>query len=479
MSENSELSILPVVLAGGVGSRLWPLSRAQYPKQFQDLLGSGESFFQATLSRLNGLENTSSPIVVCNESHRFLVAEQLRVMGQAAAILLEPSGKNTAPAIALAAHHILANGKDDIMLVMPADHVIEDHELFHQALRTGYELACKDMLVTFGVTPTAPETGYGYICKGPALNQSSYRIESFKEKPDLEQAQAYLESGEYFWNAGLFMFRASIFLQQLGLHAADINDIIALAYGKATQDKDFYRVDERLFESCRADSIDYAVMEKTESSAVVALPAKWSDVGAWSALWEVSDHDANGNSVRGDVILEQTSNTLVYAESRLVAAIGLEDFMVVETADAVLIAPQKLAQNVKHVVASLSQSQRNEADTHTQVYRPWGWYETICLSERFQVKRIMVNPGASLSLQLHHHRAEHWVVVKGTAEVTRDEEVILLSEDQSTYIPLGKKHRLTNKGVIPLEIIEIQTGSYLGEDDIVRFDDVYGRSGDK
>ena len=477
MKELTKSSITPVVLAGGIGSRLWPLSRSHYPKQFQDLLGTGESFFQSTLNRLKGLNNVTSPIVVCNEDHRFLVAEQLRLIGQKSpSILLEPCGKNTAPAIAMAAHHMLANGQDDIMLVMPADHVINDLKTFHQAIKAGFELAQKDMLVTFGIKPTSPETGYGYICKGQELSPGSYKIKDFKEKPNLELAQSYLESGEYYWNGGLFMFRASVFLKQLSQHAPDIHETIRQVIDNVSQDKDFYRVNEQIFSTCRADSIDYAVMEKTENSAVVEMSAKWSDVGAWSALWEVSDHDAQGNSVQGDVILEKTSNTLVHADSRLVAVMGLDNYMVVETADAVMVAPQNMAQEVKTIVSRLSQEQRDEAETHTRVYRPWGWYETICLSDRFQVKRIMVNPGASLSLQLHHHRAEHWVVVKGTAEVTRGEEIITLTEDQSTYIPLGTKHRLCNKGVIPLEIIEIQTGSYLGEDDIVRFDDVYGRS---
>lgn len=476
-TENNTPTLIPVILAGGIGSRLWPVSRKLYPKQFQDLLNDGSSFFQATLERVRNIANCGTPIVVCNEEHRFLVAEQLRQSGwDKAHIILEPEGKNTAPAVALAAHQALAHENNSVLLVMPADHVIEGIDAFHRSIEKAQALAVQDYLVTFGVTPDSPETGYGYIKAGKEISdKAGFLIESFKEKPDADTANRYVESGDYLWNSGLFMFEPTFFLKQLELHASDIYQTTKLASAAIEEDLDFLRIPKQIFAQCRAESIDYAVMEPTQSSAVVPFSAQWNDVGAWSSLWEASEQDNNGNSTYGDVILEDSNNTLIRAESRLVAAIGLEDFIIAETADAVLVAPKDQSQRVKEIVSHLSNKQRDEINAHTRVYRPWGWYESICSCERFQAKRIVVNPGSTLSLQLHHHRAEHWVVVKGTAHVTNGETVSTLTEDQSTYIPLGSKHRLANPGVIPLEIIEVQTGSYLGEDDIVRFDDDYGR----
>ena len=476
-SQTSSPTLIPVILAGGVGSRLWPVSRKLYPKQFQDLLNEGQSFFQATLDRVRDLENCGAPIVVCNEEHRFLVAEQLRQADWAdATIILEPVGKNTAPAVAMAAHQALAQSQNSVLLVMPADHVIEGVDAFHHSIKAAQTLATQEYLVTFGITPDAPETGYGYIKAGSKIDAGAgFLIESFKEKPDSSTAQAYVDSGDYLWNSGLFMFEPAFYLKQLEMHAEDIYHSTAAA-SKATQkDLDFLRIPKELFSQCRDESIDYAVMEPTQEAAVVPFSAKWNDVGAWSSLWEVSQQDDDGNSTYGDVLLEDSRNTLVRAESRLVAAVGLDDFIIAETADAVLVAPKHQSQRVKEIVSHLSKRQRDEVNSHTRVYRPWGWYESISSCERFQAKRIVVTPGSSLSLQLHHHRAEHWVVVKGTAHVTCGETVTTLTEDQSTYIPLGSRHRLENPGVIPLEIIEVQTGSYLGEDDIVRFDDHYGR----
>lgn len=470
--------IIPVVLAGGIGSRLWPMSRKLYPKQFQDLLGQGESFFQATLHRIKNLSNCAPPIIVCNEEHRFLVAEQLRQsQWKKCHIILEPEGKNTAPALAIAAHQALAQSPNALMLVLPADHLIEGQASFERAIEQARKAAEQDYLVTFGIQAASPETGYGYIKKGKALESAEgFFIDSFREKPSRQTAEAYLAEGSYYWNSGMFMFRPAVYLQELKQHAPDIFQNTQAVFNQIETDLDFLRLPNTLFSQCRAESIDYAVMEATRSAVVIPLCVKWSDVGAWSSLWDASAHDAEGNSSHGDVLLQDCHNTLVRAESRLVTAIGLTDFIIAETADAVFIAPKEKAQDVKNIVNHLSTKQREEVNAHTRVYRPWGWFESICNGPRFKVKRIMVNPGASLSLQLHHHRAEHWVIVSGTAYVTRDNEISTLHEDQSTYIPLGTRHRLKNPGVIPLEIIEVQTGSYLGEDDILRFEDVYGRS---
>ena len=467
--------LTPVLLSGGVGSRLWPVSRESHPKQFLALAGE-LTMLQETLRRTSGLES-AAPIVVCNEEHRFMVAEQLRQMDlQPSALILEPQGRNTAPALALAALQAITIDPESILLVLPADHLITDIEAFIAAVEKSLPLAGEGRLMTFGVVPTAPETGYGYIKCGPGLADDLYELERFVEKPDVAVAQDYMESGGYLWNSGMFLLRAQTYLDELGKRAPDILACCEQAMRGATVDMYFVRPDAQLFERCPSDSIDYAVMEKTDAGAVVSLNCGWSDVGAWSALWEVAERDADGNVFRGDVIMDNCRGSYFRSESRLVAATGVENLVVVETADAILIADRDKVQDVKRIVTALKQERRPEATLHRRVYRPWGCYESLITSERFQVKRIVVNPGQRLSLQMHHHRAEHWIVVKGTAEVTCEDKVFMLAEDESTYIPLGHKHRLGNPGHIPLEIIEVQSGAYLGEDDIVRFEDVYGRS---
>ena len=467
--------LTPVLLSGGVGSRLWPVSRESHPKQFLALVGE-LTMLQETLRRTSGLE-AAAPIVVCNEEHRFVVAEQLRQLDlQPSALILEPKGRNTAPALALAALQAVTIDPESILLVLPADHLITDVEAFIAAVEKSLPLAGEGRLMTFGVVPTAPETGYGYIKCGPGLADDLYELERFVEKPDAAVAQGYMESGGYLWNSGMFLLRAQTYLDELGKRAPDILSCCEQAMHVATVDMYFVRPDAQLFERCPSDSIDYAVMEKTDAGAVVSLNCGWSDVGAWSALWEVAERDADGNVFRGDVIMDNCRGSYFRSESRLVAATGVENLVVVETADAILIADRNKVQDVKRIVTALKQGRRPEATVHRRVYRPWGCYESLITSERFQVKRIVVNPGQRLSLQMHHHRAEHWIVVKGTAEVTCEDKVFMLAEDESTYIPLGHKHRLANPGHIPLEIIEVQSGAYLGEDDIVRFEDVYGRS---
>ena len=467
--------LTPVLLSGGVGSRLWPVSRESHPKQFLALAGE-LTMLQETLRRTSGLE-AAAPIVVCNEEHRFMVAEQLRQLDlQPSALILEPQGRNTAPALALAALQAVTIDPDSILLVLPADHLITDVEAFIAAVEKSLPFAGEGRLMTFGVVPTAPETGYGYIKCGPGLADDLYELERFVEKPDAAVAQDYMESGGYLWNSGMFLLRAQTYLDELGKRAPDILSCCEQAMHAATVDMYFVRPDAQLFERCPSDSIDYAVMEKTDAGAVVSLNCGWSDVGAWSALWEVAERDADGNVFRGDVIMDNCRGSYFRSESRLVAATGVENLVVVETADAILIADRDKVQDVKRIVTALKQGRRPEATLHRRVYRPWGCYESLITSERFQVKRIVVNPGQRLSLQMHHHRAEHWIVVKGTAEVTCEDKVFMLAEDESTYIPLGHKHRLANPGHIPLEIIEVQSGAYLGEDDIVRFEDVYGRS---
>ena len=467
--------LTPVLLSGGVGSRLWPVSRESHPKQFLALTGE-LSMLQETLRRTSGLE-AAAPIVVCNEEHRFMVAEQLRQLDlQPSALILEPQGRNTAPALALAALQSVAMDPESILLVLPADHVITDVEAFIAAVEKSLPLAGEGKLMTFGVVPTAPETGFGYIKCGPGLAADLYELERFVEKPDAAAARDYLESGGYLWNSGMFLLRAQTYLEELGARAPDIFSCCERAMRAATTDMYFVRPDAQLFEQCPSDSIDYAVMEKTDAGAVVSLNCGWSDVGAWSALWDVAERDADGNVFRGDVIMDNCRGSYFRSESRLVAATGVENLVVVETADAILIADRDKVQDVKRIVTALKQQQRTEATLHRRVYRPWGCYEALITAERFQVKRIIVNPRQRLSLQMHHHRAEHWIVVKGTAEVTCEDKVFMLAEDESTYIPLGHKHRLANPGYIPLEIIEVQSGTYLGEDDIVRFEDVYGRS---
>lgn len=467
--------LTPVLLSGGVGSRLWPVSREGHPKQFQPLAGE-LSMLQQTLQRTSGIEE-SAPLVVCNEEHRFMVAEQLRQVDIAAsALILEPQGRNTAPAVALAALQAVATDPEALLLVLPADHLIRDLDAFVEAVGKAVPLATQGRLMTFGVVPSGAETGYGYIKCGPQLSAELYDLERFVEKPDAATARDYVDSGNYLWNSGMFLLRAATYLAQLGEHAPEILSCCEQAMAGATVDLDFVRPDAQIFDQCPSDSIDYAVMEKTDVGAVVSLDCGWSDVGAWSSLWDVAERDSQGNATKGDVILDNCRNSYFRSESRLVAATGVEDLVVVETADAILVSHRDKVQDVKRIVNQLKKDERPEVSLHRRVYRPWGSYESLVTSDRFQVKRIVVNPGQTLSLQMHHHRAEHWIVVHGTAEVTCEDKVFMLGEDESTYIPLGHKHRLANPGRIPLELIEVQSGAYLGEDDIVRFQDEYGRS---
>jgi mannose-1-phosphate guanylyltransferase/mannose-6-phosphate isomerase len=475
--------MIPVVLSGGSGTRLWPLSRELYPKQLLPLLGKG-TMLQETLARVAGVADVAPPIVVCNESHRFLVAEQLLQAGlQPQALVLEPVGRNTAPAVTIAAMAAVADqpvgqkpDADPILLILPADHVIRDVRAFQAAVAIGRDAAREGKLVTFGVVPTKPETGYGYI-RRKAGNGPVYAIAEFVEKPDLATAQRYLDSKEYFWNSGMFMFRAGVLLDEMRKVAPDVYQTCAQAFTAAKRDLDFTRLPAKEFAACSNISIDYAVMEKTQHGAVVPLDAGWSDVGSWSALHEAMPADEEGNVRLGDVLTSDSQGCYLQSTSRLVAAVGLKDHVVVETKDAVLVAPKDRVQDVKELVGQLKKQGRYETSLHREVFRPWGSYDSIDHGERFQVKRLSVKPGASMSLQLHHHRAEHWIVVSGTARITRGEETFLLEENQSTYIPLGTKHRIENPGKIPLHIIEVQSGTYLGEDDIVRFEDRYGREG--
>lgn len=467
--------ILPVILSGGAGTRLWPLSRELYPKQLLPLT-SDKTMLQETILRLDGVDHLEKPLIVCNEAHRFMVAEQVRQLDKEAhAIILEPCGRNTAPAVAIAALYGEASEEDPILLVLPADHLIQDVNEFQRVVRLGAEQAEKGALVTFGIVATQPETGYGYIRADQSTGGAAYSVAEFVEKPDLETAKSYLSSGDYYWNSGMFMFRASRYLEELELYQPEMLTVCRSSFTSMAADLDFQRLDKDTFAACPADSIDYAVMEKTDRAVVIPLDAGWNDIGAWSALWDVHPQNEEGNVIVGDVLTEGADNCYLHASHRLIAAVGVDDLVVVETADAVLVANRDQVQNVKGIVEQLKQLQRNEALLHRRVNRPWGNYEGVDVGERFQVKRITVNPGASLSLQKHHHRAEHWIVVKGTAKVTCGEEILILSENQSTYIPLGEVHRLANPGKIPLEIIEVQSGSYLGEDDIIRFEDNYGR----
>lgn len=464
--------VLPIILSGGSGTRLWPLSRETYPKQFLPLVGE-QTMLQATWHRAAPVAN-HAPIVVANEEHRFIAAEQLQQFGvKPSAILLEPKGRNTAPAIAVAALEAMRNGADPLLLVLPSDHVIRDEAAFQAAVTLAAAAADEGKLVTFGIKPTAPETGYGYIKAGAGTGVSA--VERFVEKPDLATAEGYLASGDYYWNSGMFLFRASRYLEELRKFQPAIAEASSKAWELAKRDADFTRLDKDAFAASPSDSIDYAVMEKTADAVVVPLDAGWNDVGSWSALLEVSEQDSAGNAHHGDVIQIDCRNTYAYG-SRLIAMVGLEDVVVVETPDAVLVGHRERIQEVKDVVGQIKSSGRSEATWHRKVYRPWGAYDSIDNGSRHQVKRITVKPGAVLSLQMHHHRAEHWIVVSGTAEVTRGDEVLLLTENQSTYIPLGVTHRLRNPGKLPLELIEVQSGSYLGEDDIVRFEDTYGRT---
>ena len=464
--------MIPVILSGGSGTRLWPLSRDAFPKQFLALVGH-DSMLQATWHRVAPLAS-GAPIVVAGETHRFMVAEQLREAGCAdATILLEPLARNTAPAIAAAALEATRDGADPLLLVLPSDHVIADADAFRAAVRAASAAAEAGSLVTFGIVPTGPETGYGYI--KAAAGEGVRAVERFVEKPDAATAAAYVASGDYAWNSGMFLFRASAYLAELERHQPAMLAACREALARARRDVDFVRLDATTFAASPSDSIDYAVMEKTAHAAVLAIDVGWNDVGSWAALWQVAEQDGDGNAHHGDVLARDCRDTLAWGDGRLLALLGLRDVVVVDTADAVLVAHKDHVQDVKAIVADLKRRGRAETSLHRKVYRPWGHYDSVDVGERFQVKRITVKPGAALSLQMHHHRAEHWIVVSGTAKVTRGDEVILLGENQSTYIPLGVKHRLENPGVVPLELVEVQSGSYLGEDDIVRFEDVYGR----
>lgn len=466
--------ITPVIMAGGSGTRLWPLSRQLNPKQFLKLIGE-KTMLQQTLERLQGLP-CNSPIAVCNEEHRFLAGEQILEMGiKDFSIILEPSPKNTAPAIALAAIHAMNSDENPILLVLPADHIVADADAFRKAVMDALPSAEEGRLVTFGVVPGHPETGYGYIQRGKEQRPEIFEVASFTEKPDEERAKEYLDSGEYYWNSGMFLFKAKTYLEELQRHAPKVYETCTKAMQKTEKDLDFIRIDTETFEVSPSISIDYAVMEKTDLASVVPLDAGWSDIGSWTALWEVCEKDKENNSILGDVKAMSTENCLIRAENRLVATIGVKDLVVVETKDAVLVAHRDHVQKIKDLVEEIRDNGRHEHLNQREVFRPWGSYDSLETGERFQVKRIIVKPGARTSLQMHHHRAEHWIVVKGSAKVTIGGETVFLTENESTYIPVGKTHSLENPGKIPLELIEVQSGSYLGEDDIVRFEDRYGR----
>jgi mannose-1-phosphate guanylyltransferase len=468
------VAIFPAIMCGGSGTRLWPLSRALFPKQFLPLV-TKSSMLQDTLLRLP--KNCTDPLFICNEEHRFLVAEQLRLSSvDKGTILLEPEGINTGPAVALAAINALAKDKNAMLLVLAADHVIKDTEAFHQAVKQASVAAEKGKLVTFGIVPTHAETGYGYIKKSHSLNNSTFKVAEFVEKPNKNLASQYLASGDYLWNSGMFLFKASRYLEELTKYRADILSDCQLAMQGIEKDFDFLRPNKQHFLACASESIDYAVMEKTDSAVVIPLDAGWSDVGAYSALWDVCEKNQDNNVLKGDVIAHQTTNSYIHSQHKLIATVGVDNVVVIDTPDAVLVANKDKVQAVKSIVEQLKAENRPEALLHREVYRPWGKYDSVDCGERFQVKRITVKPGAKLSVQMHHHRAEHWIIVSGTAKVTIDEKTVLLSENQSTYIPIGAVHALENPGKLPLEMIEVQSGSYLGEDDIVRFEDRYGRA---
>ncbi|MEX5588361.1 MAG: mannose-1-phosphate guanylyltransferase/mannose-6-phosphate isomerase [Gammaproteobacteria bacterium] len=471
--------LYPVIMAGGSGSRLWPLSRELYPKQFLRLGKSQLTMLQVTLDRLQGLE-CAVPWVICNEQHRFIAAEQLREVGvEEAGILLEPQARNTAPAIAMAALMALEHAHDPLLLILPADHVITDIPAFHRSVASAKILAEGDHIVTFGIVPSCPATGYGYIKKGATIDCHGFAVERFVEKPDLEAAKRYMASSDYLWNSGMFLFKASRYIEELNLYRPEIVDACRASLSGRTQDMHFIRPDPAAFAACASESVDYAVMENSSRVAVVPMDSGWSDVGSWSALWEIADKDADHNFSQGDVYQVQTNDSYICAEHRFVGVIGVQDLIVVETKDAVLVAHKDSVQDVKKVVEYLKSQQRHEHLNHREIYRPWGKYDSVDCGSRYQVKRITVNPGCKLSVQMHHHRAEHWIVVSGTARVQNGEKFYLVTENQSTFIPVGQVHSLENPGVIPLELIEVQSGTYLGEDDIVRFEDLYGRAVEK
>ncbi|WP_341495711.1 mannose-1-phosphate guanylyltransferase/mannose-6-phosphate isomerase [Photobacterium damselae subsp. damselae] len=464
--------LLPVIMAGGSGSRLWPLSRTLYPKQFLALT-SNATMLQETVKRLDGIKH-QAPLLICNEEHRFIVAEQLRKGGMDnSGIILEPVGRNTAPAIALAALKAVSNNEDPLLLVLAADHVIQNTDAFLASVQHAKAEAEKGKLVTFGIVPTHPETGYGYIARGDAINNNAYYVNAFKEKPVLELAKKYVNSGEYYWNSGMFLFKASRYLAELEKYSPDILKACQAAINTSTQDLDFTRLAKDIFECCPDDSIDYAVMENTQDAVVVPMDANWSDVGSWSALWDVNEKDASGNATRGDVLVENTTNSYIFSQNKLVATVGVDDLIVVETKDAVLVAHKDKVQDVKGIVTQLKQVNRYEYLQHREVYRPWGTHDEIAEGDRFHVKHVMVKPGERTATQMHYHRAEHWVVVRGTAKVINGDNSYLLTENESTYIPIGSAHSIENPGQIPLELIEVRSGAYLSEDDVVRLED-YG-----
>ena len=467
-------TLIPVILAGGSGTRLWPLSRQLYPKQFLPLFGE-KTMLQQTVERLDGLR-CGAPILICNEEHRFLAAEQLRQIGiDNATILLEPFPKNTAPAIALAAFEALKLSEESLILVLPADHLVTNIEAFHEAVKHAKSAAIDGYLATFGIVPRKPETGYGYIRRGKGIKEAVFCVDEFVEKPDEATARRYLKEGNYYWNSGMFLFKAKVYLNELAQFEPEMLDSCQKALTKGKKDLDFFRIDPEAFASCPANSIDYAVMEKTKKAVVVPLDAGWSDIGSWASLLEICDKDESGNNIKGDVVALDVKNSLIRSENRLVAVLGVENLIIVETKDAVMVVHKDRVQDIKSLVERLGKSGRNEHINHREVFRPWGSYDSLEKGPRFQVKRIIVKPGEETSLQIHYHRAEHWIVVKGTAKVTIDGKTIFLTENESTFIPIGKSHAIANPGKIPLELIEVQSGSYLGEDDIVRIEDKYGR----
>jgi len=469
------MQIIPVILSGGSGTRLWPLSRKQYPKQYLPLAGDN-TMLQETILRLSGLDSLLDPIILCNADHRFLVAEQCQQIDVTnPTILLEPVGRNTAPAIAAASLQSLKTSNDTVLLVLSADHVIQDIDAFHEAINIAYNQAQEGKLATFGIVPTGANTGYGYIKASKDDVNGAYKVEEFVEKPDLKTAEFYLEQGNYVWNSGMFMFKAEILIEELTVHSPGIVKAVGDAVNNATEDFDFIRLDKQAFESSPSDSIDYAIMEKSDNVVVVPLDAKWNDIGSWSALYDIGAKDGSGNVLKGDVIAKDTTNTYIYASHHIITTVGVDNLVVIDTPDATFIASQDKAHEVKSVVESLQKKGRDEAHSNRKVYRPWGWYDSIEVGKYFQVKRLHINPGAKLSLQMHNKRAEHWVVVNGTATATNGEKVLTLKKGESTYIPIGVTHALENQTNKLLEIIEVQSGTYLGEDDIVRFEDRYGR----